>query len=598
MKRLWIFFVALLVVGVAQTGVAQQPMAPRPTAAPAPTPPRTAQPTATPTAAPARPTSAPSASAPPAPPPPTAAPAPPPPPPSPVPTEMGPPIPSNLVEPAPSAVPAPSAAPSVEPTPSAAPSATATPTPAPVPHDEPAEVRLGEAVAFTVRAKNGDQTPAQRASAASKALKDAFDAATPEDVHIERSGEVAVVYLGKAPIVQLTPADAIAAGDASLEVHADSVAASVKKAVQSEKHRTALAGRIFAICLVVFFAVVVFYLWRKIGDFAERANDWLEDNPHRIPELRLRTLTLLNPAAFRSGLALAISIGKWVSQLTLVYLWLVAGLSFFESTRPYTDRINAIILQPFLALASRVAGSLPITVVVAIAVLIVAILLRVVGLFFESVREGTTELEWITPELARPTSILVRAGLVLVTLIFAAPVLTGHPEGALATAGLVGLGTIGLASVPLVGCCVVGLVVVYGRRMRAGEFVRIGDQRGKVIEVGLLDTTLEDESGCEVRVPHLLALVRPLTILGPMPRIEVHLSVPRAATTTELRERLLLAISPAGTDPRVEIDRIERDSVSLTLSVASEDPDAKSQLHLLALKAFEVSRIRDSELPG
>ncbi len=604
MKRLWILLLTLLVVVVAQNGVAQQPTAP-PTAKPtaAPTAPKPAQPTAAPTAAPAPPKASAAPTVAPEAPPPTAAPPPPPPPTPPSgPVEMGPPAPSNLVEPEPSAKAAPSAPP--EPAPSAttepapAPSASAAP-PAPA-HIEPeaAEVRLGEAVAFTIRAKYGDQTPAQRASAASKALKDAFEASTPDDVHVEKRGEVAVLYLGKAPIVQLTEADAVAAGDASLEVHADRIAASVKKAVQAEKQRTALASRIFAICLVVFFAVVVFYLWRKIGDLAERANDWLEDNPHRIPELRLSTFTILNPAAFRSGLALAISIGKWMSQLTLVYLWLVAGLSFFESTRPYTDRINAIILQPFLALASRVAGSLPITVVVAIAVLVVAIVLRVVGLFFESVREGTTELEWLPPELARPTSILIRAGLILVTLIFAAPVLTGHPEGALATAGLVGLGTIGLASVPLVGCCVVGLVVVYGRRMRAGDFVRIGEQEGRVVDVGLVDVTLEDDSGYEIRVPHLLALVRPVTILGPTPRVEVEISVPRAAASTELRERLLLAISPAGVDPRVEIDRIDRDSVSLKLGVASEDPDARSQLHLLALKAFEVSPLRDSELPG
>ena len=48
----------------------------------------------------------------------------------------------------------------------------------------------------------------------------------------------------------------------------------------------------------------------------------------------------------------------------------------------------------------------------------------------------------------------------------------------------------------------------------------------------------------------------------------------------------------------IEIDRIDRDSVMLTLGVASEDPDAKSQLHLLALKAFEVSQVGDAEPPG
>jgi small-conductance mechanosensitive channel len=177
-------------------------------------------------------------------------------------------------------------------------------------------------------------------------------------------------------------------------------------------------------------------------------------------------------------------------------------------------------------------------------------------------------------------------------------VLTGHPDGALATAGVIGLATIGLASVPLVGCCVLGVVVLYGGRLRAGEFVRIGDQHGKVVEVGLIDVTLEDEGGHEIRIPHLLSLLRPVTVLGTIQRVEVKISVPRAGVGTELRERLLLAISPAGVDPRVELERIDGDLVTLSLAIASDDPDAKSQLHLLALKAFQASPSRDSEQPG
>lgn len=456
-------------------------------------------------------------------------------------------------------------------------------------------MRLGETVAFSIRTSHASKSAADRASAASKALKDAFETTGPEDVRVERSGEVAIVYLGKTPIVQLTAADAAVAGDATVDVHADAVASKLKNAIQAEKQRTALASRIFAVCLVVFFAVVVLYLWRRIGDFAERANSWLEDNPHRVPELRVRTLTLLNPAAFRSGLALAISVGKWVGQLTLVYLWLVAGLSFFETTRPYTDRINGIILMPFLALASRVASSLPITVVVAIAVLVVAIIFRVVGLFFESVRDGTTELPWLTPELARPTSILVRAGLLLVTLIFAAPVLTGNPSGALATAGLLGLGTIGLASAPLVASCVAGAVVVYGRRLRVDDYVRIGEQTGRVVDVGLLDVTMEDAEGSEVRIPYLFTLFRPVTLLGHAPRISIQIAVDRAEASLELCERLLTAITPAGSAPRVEIDRVDATSATLTLSVCSAAPDIRSHLHLLALSELEGRRTGAAE---
>jgi hypothetical protein len=463
--------------------------------------------------------------------------------------------------------------------------------------DRPAEVKVGETVAFVVRAHLADQSTEQRATAASRAIQEAFDDASPEDVHAERAGELAVVYLGKTPVIQLSVADAKSANDATLDVHADSVASQLAKAVRAEKSRSALASKIFSICLVVFFGVVVLYLWRKIAEFAERASDWLEANPHRIPAIRVRTLQILTPTAVRTGSALAISVGKWVGQFSIVYLWLLFALSLFEATRDLSERLNGYILQPFVSLAARVAGSLPIIVVVAIAILTVAIVFRVVGLFFEGVRDGSTTIEWLPAELARPTSTLVRAGLLLATFVLAAPILTGHPDGALARAGLVGLVTVGLASVPLVASCMVGVVVVYGKRLRLGEYVHIGETSGKVLEVGLVDVTLEDDEGNETRVPHLLSLFRPTQVIGPAPRVTVRVGVERARANAETRERLLQAITHVGVDPRVEIEEIERDDVHFSLSVVTEDLDARSRLHLVALEALDGASLPFEEPP-
>ncbi len=461
------------------------------------------------------------------------------------------------------------------------------PAPAAPELEAPAEVRVGEFLAFTLRTRVGEQHANERAAQANKALKDAFEAATPDAVHVERSGEVIVVYVGPAPIAQLTAADALAAGDPSLEVHADAVAAQLKKAIKAEKERTALANRILSISLVVVFGLVVLYLLRRIGDLSERGNHWVEDNPHRIPAIRVRTLTLLTPAAFRGAIALSISAARWLSQFAIVYLWLLAALGLFEATRGYTEKLNGYIVGPFVSLTSRIASMLPITVVVLIAGLVMAILLRVIGLFFESVKSGATTIEWLPPDLAQPTSILSRIGLVLTTLVFAAPVLTGHPDGALARGGLVGLATLGLASVPLVTCASVGALVVFGRRYRVGDYVRMGTTSGRIADVGLLDVSLEDDEGSITRVPHLLALIRPVQMQGPAPRVSIRVTVDRLRATSALRARLSRKIVAVGAEPRVEVEEVGRDDVIMSLSVLSEDLDAKSRLHLLALDVLD-----------
>lgn len=458
-------------------------------------------------------------------------------------------------------------------------------------------MKLHDAVAFVVRLGHNGQSADRRAKEATKALKDAFDGASPEDVRVEilseKDGKVgeptAVIYLGHTPIIQLTAADATAAGDATLSVHADSVAAQLRKSIGAEKTRSTLASTVFSISLVVFFGVVMLYLLRKVGEFAERANAWVETNPDRIPAIRVNRMEVLNPATLRSGLALTISVGRWFGQFGIVYVWLIAALSLFESTRGYTERLTGFIIEPFASLASRIASTLPILLVIVIALLAVAILLRVVGLFFDGVATDKTTLNWLSPDLAHPTSVLVRGGIILSTLVFAAPLITGNQDGALPRAGMVTMVALGLAAVPFLASCILGAVAVFGRRVRVGEYIELDSRAGRVVDVSLLNISLEDDGGMETRVPHFAWLLKPMRVLGAAPRVTVSLSVSREQATVGVRSRLTDAITHLGTDPRVDFESVTPDGAVFSLSVSSEQLDARSLLFVAALDALDQS---------
>jgi hypothetical protein len=78
--------------------------------------------------------------------------------------------------------------------------------------------------------------------------------------------------------------------------------------------------------------------------------------------------------------------------------------------------------------------------------------------------------------------------------------------------GLVGLFAVALAATPLLASAVVGITVVFGRRMKRGDDVEVGGRKGKVLDVSLLDVRIEDESLAEVSVPHLLGLFHPTRV--------------------------------------------------------------------------------------
>jgi small-conductance mechanosensitive channel len=443
---------------------------------------------------------------------------------------------------------------------------------------------VGDAVVFVLAASFGGKSAEVRARDATKALRDvvAEGRATPDEVRVETRDGVAVVYAGSVPVVQLGPLDAELSSDATLEVHADGVAASVRRTLRAEQKRSAVAETIFSVSLAVFFAVVTLFLLRKLREAARRADVWLEENPERVPAIRLRTIEVLHPAAVRSALALAVGVGRWVGQLGLVYAWLIAVLSLFEATRGLTEQMTGYLLSPLGSFTGRVATSLPVVVLVVIAGLALAILLRVVGLFFEGLAEGTTQVAWLPPDLARPTSALLRTGMVVLALVFVAPVITGDPDGALARSGLVALVALGIATVPLLATAAVGAGVVFGRRIRQGEWAEVGSRAGRIIDVSLFETILEDDEANEVRVPHLALLWHPTRLHGALPRVVVEVAVEPALASEETRLRLLDAAASVGADARVELVRLEMHEARFALAATTDDAEARSQLLLRA----------------
>jgi small-conductance mechanosensitive channel len=475
------------------------------------------------------------------------------------------------------------AAPSPAPAP---PSASATPSAAapapssthPAPSADAPSVRIRDRKVFVVRVPRNGQSAALRASNATQALEHAVDDTESPGVRVSENGEVAIVYVGDSPIIQLGPDDAEAEGDASLSVHAASIASKVQAAVAAERKRSALATTVFSISLLVFSALIVFLVLGKIGELVGKGRSWIEAHPERLPNIRVAGIDVIRPAALRGGVLVAIDASKWVLRLGIAYAWILIALSLFDATRSYSERLTGFVFAPLSALMGRAASALPLIIVGAIAGLAVVLLVRFVGLFFGSVTRGETSLAWLPADLAPPASILVRGGIALVALSLAAPLVTGSEEGALARSSAIALIALGLSVTPLLASAAVGTAVLFGRRLRVGEFVELGGCKGVVRSLSLLEVSIEDSFGCEVRVPHLASLLHPTRILGKLPSVTVELVV--SATATQSRVTSILSKEAARVSERSSVDlvSIDADGAHYTIVVFSTDRGVRSVL--------------------
>jgi small-conductance mechanosensitive channel len=453
------------------------------------------------------------------------------------------------------------------------------------------EVKLHDTQVFRLWVDRPWRTAPERARDAALALERAFDAGWNES-RIDVHGDARVIFVGDVPVVELYEADAHAVRSASLDVYAANVAARVREALQIERRRSDIARTVFSISLVVFFAFVALVSSRRLADLANRARDVIIEHPERITPIRFNKVEVIGAESLRALLLAAVVIGRWVLLVGLVYVWLALSLSRFESTRPYTDKLNQALLEPLSALAQRSLGALPVVILLFVLSAVVFVAVRIVELFFKG-KHARDYVIWVPRDLIGAVSSLIRLGLVLLAVIFAGPIVSGDPQGVLARLGTGVLLGLALALTPLFCSAACGSVLIFTRRLQVGRQIEVGDVSGRIVNIRLLDTVLRDSDGTEVRVPHLRTLVTPLRVLIVDRRRVVELTVTTQVEPRAVIELLRSAASEASTadENQVELIDIDADAAVYRVTVPGRDARSTSELRLILVQALAREQI-------
>ena len=453
----------------------------------------------------------------------------------------------------------------------------------------PVPVRVGETVVFSLSADAEGKPGKERAARASAAIASVLEQAEPGDVRVEGTPQLCVIFVGSTAIVELLPADAALAGAGALETFANDRANALRLALSSERKRSQIAETVLSWSLVVFFALIAFYLIKRVTTLTERARAWLDERGDRDLAVSVKSIELVRPAVVKSGAVIALGLSRWLGQFGIFYAWLAIVLSLFEATRGYTERLTGFVLSPLSQLFGRIAVALPLLVVAGFAALAVFVLVRFVGLFLASVARRETHLAWLPADLAAPASVLLRFAIVIGALVFAAPLVTGNADDSLARLGTIVLWSLGLAAVPIFASGLLGATVIFDRRLGVGDHVRFRGELGRVVRVNLLELRLVTSSGSEWRLPYLVLLLQPLERLGVAPRVSVELSVGREHEASTVLVVLRDAARSVGKDAAAEIADVDPGHVRYRLTATLSTLDDRSALLAAALGALSAA---------
>ncbi|MBK9519053.1 MAG: mechanosensitive ion channel [Anaeromyxobacter sp.] len=378
------------------------------------------------------------------------------------------------------------------------------------PTSEPgAWLRLRDQRILELRSARGELPAGQRARDATRALEAAVAASPGAAATLEVGPDGALLRVGDTTVLQLGPEDAAAEAMGLSELAGRSLA-SLRAALEAERRRQAAHDVIYKLSMLVFSGLVALLLARSIGRAAVAAAGRLEAAETHVPALAVAGVELASGPAVRGAAAVALRLGRFVAQAGVAVAWGLSALSHFELTRGSRDRIAAALAEPLVSLGGGLAGAVPLLVVGAVGVVLVALLVRGAEVFFDAVARGDATLRWLPRDLAPAVGRLVRVAIVLLALLLGAS--AAGADGLLGGLARAALLALGLAAAPLAASALAGLPLVLGRTLRPGDLVELGGHRGRVVGLGLLATVLEEAGGARVRVPHLLSLVRPVRV--------------------------------------------------------------------------------------
>jgi len=218
------------------------------------------------------------------------------------------------------------------------------------------------------------------------------------------------------------------------------------------------------------------------------------------------------------------------------------------------------------------------------------LLLRLSSLFFESVSKGETHTEWIKRDMAEALSGLTNVAIVVLALVFAAPIVTGDPTGAFAKVGTHLLLALALAAAPILASAGLGAVLVLRRHVRWGDRIELAKASGVIHHFGLFDLVLKDAGGDELRVPYLTALLSPLRVV-PRGRVSVSLCVDSRTSQVDALAALRAAIAELGAETNVSLVSLDATGARYRLSAPTGDADVRERLLLLASEALLKAKI-------
>ena len=362
-----------------------------------------------------------------------------------------------------------------------------------------APVVIANRIIIQLRGTIAGYNAEERARASIQRIEAALDADPYAEVSYSESDAGTRVLVGGNVAFIVTKMDVDAVAGETTPLVAREVGKRLEQAIaerreQSSLHYLAVAAGFAAAATAVYAALLWLLVWgnRRLGGWVSHAAE------EKVRRFQIGSVRVF---ATRSVAVLA-----WMVGLTATVWWVAFVLQRFPYTRRWGEDLQVNLLDMARQIVLAILGALPGLAFAIVIFFLARLLVRLGAAFFDRVENDTLRLTWLDRDTVRPTRRIFTIIVWVFALALAYPFLPGAGTDAFkGLSVLVGL-MVSLGGASVIGQAFSGIILMYVRLFRRGDYVRIGDNEGTVTELGMFATRIRTGLGEEISISNTSVL--------------------------------------------------------------------------------------------
>ena len=362
---------------------------------------------------------------------------------------------------------------------------------------------------FYIYNKIGSFSPEDRAKVISERIIELYDdpffvsdslKVRPSDISLD------IVYKSDFIVMSITKSDAESAGMKDVDLAKDNLFI-IKKIILYQKENNSYMKLAKRIGLELLFISLVGFVLYLINRLFRRLKLFLIQNDERFFKgIKLKNHSVLSPSQQLHLILKLVWAIRNVVFIFVVYLSLPLLFSVFPSTEEYTTTLLSWILKPAKLVLMGFVGFLPNLFSILVIVILFRYFVKILRYFVEEVQKGSIQIDGFYSDWAKPTFNIVKVLVYAFMMVIIFPYLPGSESPAFkGITVFVGI-LFSIGSSNAIANMVAGLVITYMRPFKIGDFIKIGDVSGEVIEKTALVTRVRTPKMEDITIPNATVL--------------------------------------------------------------------------------------------